>query len=76
MNLFLFLVNEVAMLLACYAFSDEVLVVGFHGWPEITGTSRILLGLFRGRKDQGYPFPILRRATGIVWDEFVLVSNE
>ena len=36
MKLFLFLVNEVAMLLAWYAFSDEVLAVGFHGWPEVT----------------------------------------
>jgi len=24
------------MLLAWYAFSDEVLAVGFHGWPEVT----------------------------------------
>ena len=37
MKLFLFLVNEVAILLARYAFPDEVLAVGLHGWPEVTG---------------------------------------
>jgi len=37
MKLFLFLVNEVAMLLARYAFPDEVLAVDLHGWPEVTG---------------------------------------
>jgi len=36
MKLFLFLVNEVATLLARYAFLDEVLAVGLHGWPEVT----------------------------------------
>jgi len=37
MKLFLFLVNEVAMLLARYAFPDEVLAVDLHGWPKVTG---------------------------------------
>jgi len=36
MKLFLFLVNEVAMLLAKYAFPDEVLKVGLHGYPTVT----------------------------------------
>jgi len=35
-KLLLFLVDKVAMLLAWYAFFDEVLAVGLHGWPEVT----------------------------------------
>ena len=37
MKLLLFLVDKVAMLLAWYAFFDEVLAVCLHGWPEVTG---------------------------------------
>ena len=36
MNLLLFLVNEVAMFLAWYAFFDEVMAVCLYGWPEVT----------------------------------------
>jgi len=36
MELLLFLVNEVAMFLAWFAFFDEVLTVCFHGRPEVT----------------------------------------
>ena len=37
MKLLLFLVDKVAMLQAWYAFFDEVLTVGVHGLPEVTG---------------------------------------
>jgi len=35
-KLLLFLVDKVAMLLAWYAFFDEVLAVCLYGWPEVT----------------------------------------
>ena len=38
MELFLLLVNEVAMFLAWFALSDIVLVVCFYGWPEVPGS--------------------------------------
>jgi len=37
MKLFLFLVNEVAMLLAWFALFDEVLAIRFHSRPEVAG---------------------------------------
>jgi len=37
MKLFLFLVDEVAMLLAWFAFFDEVLAIRFYSWPEVIG---------------------------------------
>ena len=36
MELFLFMVDKVVMLLAWYAFFDEVLAVCLHGWPKVT----------------------------------------
>ena len=36
MKLLLFLVDEVAMFLAWYAFFDEVVAVCLHGRPEVT----------------------------------------
>jgi len=38
MKLFLFLVDEVAMFLAWFAFFDEVLTIRFYSRPEVTGT--------------------------------------
>jgi len=35
MELFLLLVDEVAMFLAWFALSDIVLAVYFYGWPEV-----------------------------------------
>jgi len=35
MKLFLFLMNEVVMFLAWFAFFDEVLAVCFHSRPEV-----------------------------------------
>jgi len=37
MKLFLFLVDEVAMLLAWFAFFDKVLAIRFYSRPEVTG---------------------------------------
>jgi len=37
MELFLFLVDEVAMFLTWFALFDVVLVVCFYTWPEVTG---------------------------------------
>ena len=37
MKLFLFLVDEVAMFLARFAFFDEVLAIRFYSRPEVTG---------------------------------------
>jgi len=38
MELFLFLVDEVAMFLAWFAFSDVVLAICFYSRPEVTGS--------------------------------------
>jgi len=38
MELFLFLVDEVAMFLGWFAFSDVVLVVCFYSRPKVTGS--------------------------------------
>jgi len=37
MKLLLFLVNEVAMLLAWFTLFDEVLAICFHSRPEVSG---------------------------------------
>jgi len=37
MNLFLFLMDEVAMFLAGYAFFDKSVAIGFHGRSKVTG---------------------------------------
>ena len=36
MELFLFLMNEVAMFLAWFAFFDKVVAIYFHNRPEVT----------------------------------------
>ena len=38
MELFLLLMDEVAMLLAWYALLDKGVAVHLHGWPEVTGS--------------------------------------
>jgi len=38
MKLFLFLVDEVAMFLAWFAFFDIVLAIRFYSRPEVTGS--------------------------------------
>jgi len=38
MELFLFLVDEIAMFLAWFALSDVVLAVCFYGRPEVVGS--------------------------------------
>jgi len=38
MELFLFLVDKVAMFLTWFALFDVVLVVCFYSWPEVVGS--------------------------------------
>jgi len=38
MELFLFLVDEVAMFLTWFAFLDVVLAIRFYSWPKVTGS--------------------------------------